>query len=115
MQRVKRGEVKLLYVAPETLMRPEILLMLDESNVACLAIDEAHCISQWGHDFRPDYRELVSVRERFANAVCVALTATATPRVREDIKQSLRDSRRSNEFIASFDRENLVIVVELED
>ena len=110
MQRVKRGEVKLLYVAPETLMRPEILLMLDESNVACLAIDEAHCISQWGHDFRPEYRQLVSVRERFANAVCVTLTATATPRVQRDIKQSLKIQER-NEFIASFDRENLFIAV----
>lgn len=111
MQRVKRGEVKLLYVAPETLMRPEILLMLDESNVSCLAIDEAHCISQWGHDFRPEYRQLVSVRERFEAAVCVALTATATPRVREDIKQSLK-IQESNEFVASFDRENLFIAVE---
>ena len=111
MQRIKQGEVKLLYVAPETLMRPEILLMLDESNVACLAIDEAHCISQWGHDFRPEYRQLVSVRERFETAVCVALTATATPRVREDIKQSLK-IQESNEFIASFDRENIFIAVE---
>ena len=111
MQRVKRGEVTLLYVAPETLMRPEILLMLDESNVACLAIDEAHCISQWGHDFRPEYRQLISVRERFANAVCVALTATATPRVQEDIKQSLK-IHEENEFIASFDRENLFITIE---
>ena len=111
MHRVRRGEVTLLYVAPETLMRPEILLMLDESNVACLAIDEAHCISQWGHDFRPEYRQLVSVRERFANAVCVALTATATPRVQQDIKQSLK-IQADNEFIASFDRENLFITVE---
>ena len=111
MQRVKRGEVTLLYAAPETLMRPEILLMLDESNVACLAIDEAHCISQWGHDFRPEYRQLVSVRERFANAVCLALTATATPRVQKDIKQSLK-IQEHNEFIASFDRENLFIAVE---
>ena len=111
MQRVKRGEVKLLYVAPETLMRPEILLMLDESNVACLAIDEAHCISQWGHDFRPEYRQLVSVRERFETAVCVALTATATPRVREDVKQSLK-MQEGDEFIASFDRANLFIAVE---
>ena len=111
MQRVKRGEVKLLYVAPETLMRPEILLMLDESNVACLAIDETHCISQWGHDFRPEYRQLVSVRERFETAICIALTATATPRVREDIKQSLK-IQESNEFIASFDRDNLFIAVE---
>ena len=111
MQRVKRGEVKLLYVAPETLMRPEILLMLDESNVSCLAIDEAHCISQWGHDFRPEYRQLVLVRERFETAVCVALTATATPRVREDIKQSLK-IQEGDEFVASFDRENLFIAVE---
>ena len=111
MQRVKRGEIKLLYVAPETLMRPEILLMLDESNVACLAIDEAHCISQWGHDFRPEYRQLISVRERFANAVCVALTATATTRVQKDIKQSLK-IHEENEFIASFDRANLFIAVE---
>ena len=111
MQRVKRGEVTLLYVAPETLMRPEILLMLDESNVACLAIDEAHCISQWGHDFRPEYRQLISVRERFETAVCVALTATATTRVREDIKQSLK-IHKENEFIASFDRKNLFITIE---
>ena len=111
MQRVKRGEIKLLYVAPETLMRPEILLMLDESNVACLAIDEAHCISQWGHDFRPEYRQLISVRERFANAVCIALTATATTRVQKDIKQSLK-IHEENEFIASFDRENLFITIE---
>ena len=111
MRRVRQGEVTLLYVAPETLMRPEILLMLDESNVSCLAIDEAHCISQWGHDFRPEYRQLVSVRERFANAVCVALTATATPRVQQDIKQSLK-IQADNEFIASFDRENLFITVE---
>ena len=111
MRRVKQGQIKLLYVAPETLMRPEILLMLDESNVACLAIDEAHCISEWGYDFRPEYRQLVSVRERFVNAVCVALTATATPRVQQDIKQSLK-IQEGNEFVASFDRENLFIAVE---
>ena len=114
MQRVKRGEIKLLYVAPETLLRPEILLMLDESQVACLAIDEAHCISHWGHDFRPEYRQLVSVRERFRNAVCVALTATATPRVQQDIKQLLK-IQAENEFIASFDRENLFIGIELKE
>ena len=114
MRRVKRGEIKLLYVAPETLLRPEILLMLDESHVACLAIDEAHCISQWGHDFRPEYRQLVSVRERFRNAVCVALTATATPRVQQDIKQLLK-IQTENEFIASFDRENLFMGIELKE
>ncbi len=111
MQRVKQGKIKLLYLAPETLVRPEILVMLDESNVACLAIDEAHCISQWGHDFRPDYRELVAIRERFQNAVCVALTATATPRVQQDIKKQLKFDE-GNEFIGSFDRKNLFIAVD---
>ena len=111
MQRVMRGEVKLLYLAPETLVKPGTLLKLDRSNVSCLAIDEAHCISQWGHDFRLDYRELDSVRERFQNAVCLAMTATATPRVQEDIKQSLNFPKGS-EFVDSFDRKNLFITVE---
>ena len=111
MQQVKQREIKLLYVAPETLVRPEILVMLDESDVACLAIDEAHCISEWGHDFRPDYRELVSIRKRFQNVVCLALTATATPRVQKDIKKLLRFDD-GNEFIGSFNRENLFIAVE---
>ncbi len=111
MQRVIRGEVKLLYLAPETLVKPGTLLKLDRSNVSCLAIDEAHCISQWGHDFRLDYRELDSVRERFQNAVCLAMTATATPRVQEDIKQSLNFPKGS-EFVDSFDRKNLFIAVE---
>ena len=111
MQRVKQGEVKLLYMAPETLVKPGTLLKLDKSNVSCLAIDEAHCISQWGHDFRPDYRELVSIRERFQSAVCVALTATATPRVQKDIKKLLKFDE-GNEFIGSFNRENLFIAVE---
>ena len=111
MQQVRRGEIKLLYLAPETLVRPEILVMLDDSDVACLAIDEAHCISEWGHDFRQEYRQLVSIRERFKNAVCVALTATATPRVQDDIKKLLKFDA-GNEFIDSFDRENLFIAVE---
>ena len=83
-------------------------------HVACLAIDEAHCISQWGHDFRPEYRQLISVRERFRNAVCVALTATATPRVQQDIKQLLKIQEK-NEFVASFDRENLFMGIELKE
>ena len=111
MQAIRRGEIKLLYVAPETLVRSEILVMLDESRVVCLAIDEAHCISQWGHDFRPDYRKLVSIRERFRNAVCLALTATATPRVQDDIKKLLKFDDE-NAFIGSFDRSNLFIAVE---
>ena len=112
MQEVREGEIKLLYVAPETLVqRPEIHVMLYDSNVACLAIDEAHCISQWGHDFRPNYRELDWVREQFPNAVCIALTATATPQVQADITKSL-NIPEGNHFIDSFNRENLFLSVE---
>ena len=110
MEYVKRGEVKLLYVAPETLLTSRILSLLAEVNVDLLTIDEAHCISEWGHDFRPEYRQLVEVRKRFPNAVCLALTATATSRVRQDIRTTLKFST-TNEFIASFNRENLYIEV----
>ena len=112
MGKVREGEIKLLYIAPETLVqRPEIHVMLYDSDVACFAIDEAHCIAQWGHDFRPNYRELDWVREQFPNAVCIATTATATPRVQMDIKKSL-NLPEGNEFIDSFDRENLFISIE---
>ncbi len=112
MQKARTGEIKLFYISPERLVQhPEIHVMLYDSNVACLVIDEAHCISQWGHDFRPNYRELDWVRKQFPNAVCIATTATATPRVQADIKQSL-NFPEGNEFIESFDRENLFISVE---
>ncbi len=110
MNYVKRGETRLLYLAPETLLTPRILQLLLEVKVDCFTIDEAHCISEWGHDFRPEYRQLADVRRRFPNAVCLALTATATPRVREDIKRSL-GFPQANEFVASFNRENLYIEV----
>src|SRR5574342_392434 len=110
MEYVKRGEVKLLYVAPETLLTPRILSLLTGLKIDLLTIDEAHCISEWGHDFRPEYRQLVEVRRRFPDAVCLALTATATARVRQDIRTSLKFSS-TNEFIASFNRENLYIEV----
>jgi len=110
MEYVRRGEVKLLYVAPETLLTPRILSLLDSIQVDCITIDEAHCISEWGHDFRPEYRQIVEVRKRFPNAVCLALTATATSRVRQDIRTTLKFST-TNEFIASFNRENLYIEV----
>lgn len=110
VDRVRRNEVKLLYVAPETLLKPRILDMLSSIPVDCITIDEAHCISEWGHDFRPEYRELTEVRKRFPQAVCIALTATATPRVRQDIKGSLRiPFDQTGEFIDSFDRPNLYI------
>jgi ATP-dependent DNA helicase RecQ len=110
MEYVKRGEVRLLYVAPETLLTPRILSLLAGVNVGLLTIDEAHCISEWGHDFRPEYRQLVEVRKRFPAAVCLALTATATSRVRQDIRTTLKFAT-TNEFIASFNRENLYIEV----
>ncbi|MBI2332398.1 MAG: DNA helicase RecQ [Chloroflexi bacterium] len=110
MDYVKRGEVKLLYVAPETLLTPRILSLLSGLKVDLLTIDEAHCISEWGHDFRPEYRQIVEVRKRFPDAVCMALTATATSRVRQDIRQTLKFTT-TNEFIASFNRENLYIEV----
>ena len=110
MDYVKRGEVKLLYVAPETLLTPRILALLSGLKVDCLTIDEAHCISEWGHDFRPEYRQLVEVRKKFPNAVCLALTATATSRVRQDIRSTLQFAT-TNEFVASFNRENLFIEV----
>jgi ATP-dependent DNA helicase RecQ len=110
MKAVRQGEAKLLYMAPETLVTARIESLLAGVQVDCLTVDEAHCISEWGHDFRPEYRELSAFRERFPNAACLALTATATPQVRADIKKALKLAA-SREFIASFDRENLFIEV----
>ncbi|HSK88204.1 MAG TPA: DNA helicase RecQ, partial [Anaerolineales bacterium] len=110
MEAVRSGEVKLLYLAPETLLTPRIFALLDSVRISLLTIDEAHCISEWGHDFRPEYRQLVTVRKRYPKAICLALTATATARVRADIKSTLSFTQ-SNEFVASFDRPNLYIEV----
>ncbi|HMB99088.1 MAG TPA: DNA helicase RecQ [Balneolaceae bacterium] len=104
--RLKNGSVKLLYVAPETLLMPRTKELLSGLKVSLFTIDEAHCISEWGHDFRPDYRQLAEVRKNFPEAVCLALTATATPRVRDDIRKTL-EMRESGQFVASFDRKNL--------
>jgi ATP-dependent DNA helicase RecQ len=108
--RLRSGDVHLLYVAPETLMMESTRRLLSDLNVACFTIDEAHCISEWGHDFRPEYRQLATVRKDFPNAVCLALTATATPRVRDDIQQIL-EMKDSEVFVASFDRKNLLLKV----
>ncbi len=111
MQDARAGKLKLLYTSPETLLRPETLKLLDESALASLAIDEAHCISQWGHDFRPEYRQLLDVRRRYRDAVCIALTATATPRVQQDIQASLGFGD-ADVFVASFNRRNLQLAVQ---
>jgi len=110
---IKQGEAKLLYLAPETLLKPKTQRLLSEVKVDCLTIDEAHCISEWGHDFRPEYRQIAGLRTSKAignDAVCLALTATATPRVQQDIKKNL-ELDDSEAFIASFDRENLFIEI----
>ena len=106
VSRLKSGEARLLYVSPETLLMPRTRELLSKLSVSLFTIDEAHCISEWGHDFRPEYRQLSEVRKDFPDAVCLALTATATPRVREDIRKTL-EMRKSGKFVASFDRSNL--------
>jgi ATP-dependent DNA helicase RecQ len=106
IKQIREGKVKLLYVAPETLLKNDILEFLESVKVECFAIDEAHCISEWGHDFRPEYRKIAQVRKMFPDAVCIALTATATARVRSDIRKNL-EFNESNDFVASFNRGNL--------
>ncbi|MBN2414231.1 ATP-dependent DNA helicase RecQ [bacterium] len=110
IRHIRNGSVKLLYVAPETLLLPSILSLLASVPVRCLTIDEAHCISEWGHDFRPEYRQIAHVRQRFPGVCCLALTATATPRVQKDIRSNL-GFRESDTFIAGFDRKNLYLQV----
>ncbi len=103
---LNRGEYRMLYVAPERLMLDTFLERALNWNIAQFAIDEAHCISEWGHDFRPEYRELKKLRTQFPDVPLMALTATATERVREDIVKQLklRDARC---YVASFNRPNL--------
>ena len=101
-----RGEYRLLYIAPERLMMPGFLERLPELNIQQIAVDEAHCISEWGHDFRPEYRQLAGLREHLPNVPFLALTATATLRVREDIVRLLQ-LREPRCYTASFNRPNL--------
>jgi ATP-dependent DNA helicase RecQ len=100
------GELDLLYVAPERLMMPRMLEALSRVKLALFAIDEAHCVSQWGHDFRPEYLQLSVLHERFPDVPRIALTATADPHTREEIvrRLALADARV---FISSFDRPNI--------
>jgi len=100
------GEYRLLYVAPERMMLSGFLSDLRQWNLNLLAIDEAHCISEWGHDFRPEYRRLAELRQHFPEVPLMALTATATERVRLDIVKQLR-LREPRRYVASFNRPNL--------
>jgi ATP-dependent DNA helicase RecQ len=103
---LRGGELDLLYVAPERLMMPRMLELLTQSRLALFAIDEAHCVSQWGHDFRPEYLQLSVLHERFPAVPRIALTATADPQTRQEIieRLALNDARV---FVSSFDRPNI--------
>ena len=109
--RIKSGEFQILYVAPERLSNPAFLSAIENLAIPLIAVDEAHCISEWGHDFRSDYREISAFIERFnQRPTVVALTATATPRVRKDIARSL-GLQNPLEIVSSFDRANLSLSV----
>ena len=102
-----RGEFDLLYVAPERLLMPGFLALLEQiQNIALFAIDEAHCVSQWGHDFRPEYRALTVLHERFPNVPRIALTATADTPTRGEIVERLA-LEQARQFVSSFDRANI--------
>jgi superfamily II DNA helicase RecQ len=101
-----RGELQLLYIAPERLMMPRMLELLASTAVSLFAIDEAHCVSQWGHDFRPEYLQLSVLHERFPGVPRIALTATADPQTRVEIIERL-ELQQACVFISSFDRPNI--------
>src|SRR5450830_1484018 len=105
-RRVRSGDLDVLYVAPERLMTPRCLELLEAAHISLFAIDEAHCVSQWGHDFRPEYIKLSVLHERFPKVPRIALTATADQQTREEIihRLQLEDARQ---FVSSFDRPNI--------
>ncbi len=107
----REGQLDLLYVSPEGLMAGGMLDFLQQCPIALIAIDEAHCVSQWGHDFRPDYRALGALADRFPNIPRMAVTATADLKTQADIRTQFR-LEHAQSFIASFDRPNLVLAAE---
>ena len=112
--RIRRGQIKMLYLAPERLVQPRMLSFLQGLHIALFAIDEAHCVSQWGHDFRPEYLQLGQLAELFPQVPRLALTATADKRTREEIVQRLHlnDAER---FLSSFDRPNIFYRIQPKD
>lgn len=110
--RIKKGEVKIVYISPEGLSSNKIrdLLTNPSVKVSCVCIDEAHCVSEWGHDFRPDYLEIFQIRKLCPDTVMLALTATATEAVRKDIMKNL-GMKKPKVFISSFNRPNIFLSV----
>ena len=106
LAKLHRGELELLYVSPERVVSEDFLRRLDELPLALFAIDEAHCVSQWGHDFRPEYAQLGALRERFPSVPWIALTATADEQTRQDILQVL-SLQNAQQFFGGFDRPNI--------
>ncbi len=106
IEKAKNGSIKILYVTPERLALVQFEAILHTLDISLFAIDEAHCISEWGHDFRPDYRNLKSLRQKFPSVPIIALTATATPKVRDDIVRQLA-LPSPHIFTSSFNRQNL--------
>ena len=106
LQRLRSDALDLLYVAPERLMNPGFIERLGGVTIGLIAVDEAHCVSQWGHDFRPEYAQLGALREHFPGVPLIALTATADPQTREDVVQVLR-LEKAVRHITSFDRPNI--------
>lgn len=109
--KARKGQLKILYLAPERLALPGFRDFLRAIKISLIAIDEAHCISEWGHEFRPDYRNLKSLRQHFPAVPVIALTATATEKVREDILTQL-DLQQARVFLSSFNRPNLTYSVQ---
>ena len=112
VQRIKSGSAKLVYLSPEALAADRTQSILHDASVpvSCITIDEAHCISEWGHDFRPDYLEISNIRAQFKDAVFLALTATATAQVQEDITVNLR-MKTPEVFVTGFNRANIFLEV----
>lgn len=106
IQQLQAGELELLYIAPERLLMPDTLPLLQQTPIALIAIDEAHCVSQWGHDFRPEYMKLYVLAEAFPNVPRVALTATADARTQDEIVHNLQLQTPAR-FLAGFDRPNI--------
>ncbi len=113
-ERIRRGQIKMLYLAPERLVQPRMLSFLQGLDIALFAIDEAHCVSQWGHDFRPEYLQLGQLAELFPAVPRIALTATADKRTREEIVQRLHLDN-AERFLSSFDRPNIFYRIQPKD